>query len=66
MDVATQALQETGSLGIPDSDGILLSYYRLTQPEPEEINFTNLAVDVAVYQTNLAHYDMLLKVGESR
>lgn len=66
IDMATQALKETSSLGIPDSDGILLSYYRLTQPEPEEINFTGLAVDVAAYQTNLAHYDMLLKVGESR
>jgi hypothetical protein len=66
METATQSLEATRSLGIPDSDSILLSYYRLIQPEPDEFEFGDTIACVAPYQTDLSPYDMLLKVGEIR
>lgn len=66
METAVQSLEETIKQGIPDPDGVLLSYYRLIQDEPPEIAVTGPLPRLATYQTNLSCYDLLLRVGEIR
>lgn len=62
MDIATQSLEECQANGTASSDGILLSYYRLTQENIEEdLRLpTNLA-KLDGYKPDLSPYDLLLR-----
>ena len=62
METATRSLEECQSNGTASSDGILLSYYRLTQESIEDslVLPSNLA-KIDNYTPDLSSYDLLLK-----
>ncbi len=62
MDTATRSLEECDKKGAPSSDGILLSYYRLTQESVDEIlHLPSNLIEFAEYTPDLSCYDFLFE-----
>jgi transposase len=62
MDTATRSLEECQESGAASSDGILLSYYRLTQESIEEsLKLPSDLAKLTEYSPDLSSYDLLLK-----
>ncbi len=62
MDTATRSLEECQESGAASSDGILLSYYRLTQESIEEsLKLLSDLAKLTEYSPDLSSYDLLLK-----
>ncbi len=62
MDTATRSLEECQTNGTASSDGILLSYYRLTQESIEDsLELPANLIKLSGYTLDLASYDQLFK-----
>lgn len=62
MDTATRSLEECQANGEASSDGILLSYYRLTQENIEDrLELPSNLAKLAEYTPDLSSYDLLLR-----
>jgi len=62
METATRSLEECQSNGAASSDGILLSYYRLTQESIEDsLDLPANLINLSEYTPDLASYDLLFK-----
>jgi hypothetical protein len=62
MDTATRSLEECQANGAASSDGILLSYYRLTQESIEgSLELPSNMAELVEYTPDLSSYDLLFK-----